>query len=392
MESASNPIPAHTELNPPLTLKTQDGILVLSKPGKAPIDLHPLWIRERMEGPDNLDPISHQRLYEHAKFPSNLKVVNAQMTDTSTLRLQFSDGYGSEINLQTLEREIGWRDNPEALPLPKSWNTSHNVQSETDWSEIDNPEILKERLKRFLTYGFCIFQNTPTERDELVKLAGRFGYVRDTNFGQIFNVETKPKATDAAYTDLALASHTDNPYRDPVPGIQFLHCLRNEVSGGLSTLVDGIAIVEQLHKEAPEQVEVLERVNVRYRYHGPSAILEHHGPIIERDYRGIVRRIRQSSRVDYVPALDKHTLDLFYAGRKRLHELSNSPQFKIQFPFKPGTLLMMDNYRLLHGRTAFNGKQGHRHLQGCYIDHDGVSSLYRLLALGDKNTYVARET
>ena len=80
-----------------------------------------------------------------------------------------------------------------------------------------------------------------------------------------------------------------------------------------------------------------------------------------------------------------------YAGRRRLHEMSNSSEFKISFPFRPGTLLMMDNYRLLHGRTAFNGLQGHRHLQGCYIDHDGPASLYRRLARGHTETHVLRE-
>jgi gamma-butyrobetaine dioxygenase len=163
------------------------------------------------------------------------------------------------------------------------------------------------------------------------------------------------------------------------------------VSGGLSTLVDGIAIAKKLYDESPDQAKTLEEVIVRFRYEGPSAILEHHGPLIERDHEGIIRHIRLSSRLDYVPALDYETLSLFYAGRSRLHEMSNSNEFQISFPFQPGTLLMMDNYRLLHGRTAFNGKQGHRHLQGCYIDQDGPSSLNRMLARDGKTTKVIRE-
>ena len=44
-------------------------------------------------------------------------------------------------------------------------------------------------------------------------------------------------------------------------------------------------------------------------------------------------------------------------------------------------LLMMDNQRLLHGRTAFQ-QGGERHLQGCYIDHDGPDSRLRVLEAG----------
>ena len=38
----------------------------------------------------------------------------------------------------------------------------------------------------------------------------------------------------------------------------------------------------------------------------------------------------------------------------------------------PGDLLMMDNYRLLHGRTTYDANEGKRFLQGCYIDYDST--------------------
>ena len=35
---------------------------------------------------------------------------------------------------------------------------------------------------------------------------------------------------------------------------------------------------------------------------------------------------------------------------------------------------MIDNYRLLHGRTSYDPNEGKRHLQGCYIDYDSTES------------------
>ena len=35
-----------------------------------------------------------------------------------------------------------------------------------------------------------------------------------------------------------------------------------------------------------------------------------------------------------------------------------------RFKLKPKDLLMMDNYRLLHGRTAYDANEGNRFLQG----------------------------
>ena len=45
----------------------------------------------------------------------------------------------------------------------------------------------------------------------------------------------------------------------------------------------------------------------------------------------------------------------------------------------PGDLIIFDNYRTLHGRTAFNTNEGKRHLKGCYIDYDSTEGRLRHL-------------
>ena len=48
------------------------------------------------------------------------------------------------------------------------------------------------------------------------------GPVKVTNFGEFFDVMSKPNPNDLAYKPIALPPHTDNPYRKPeAPGIQF---------------------------------------------------------------------------------------------------------------------------------------------------------------------------
>jgi gamma-butyrobetaine dioxygenase len=70
---------------------------------------------------------------------------------------------------------------------------------------------------------------------------------------------------------------------------------------------------------------------------------------------------------------------VYFRARKAFDHLLRSPQFEVRFLLEPGDLMMMDNRRLLHGRTAFDPREGLRHLQGCYIDLDGPRSLYRVL-------------
>ena len=71
--------------------------------------------------------------------------------------------------------------------------------------------------------------------------------------------------------------------------------------------------------------------------------------------------------------------DRYYAARKKISDLYNSDNYKIEFKLVPGDLMMMDNYRLLHGRTAFDLNEGSRYLQGCYIDYDSTEGKLRHL-------------
>ena len=61
-----------------------------------------------------------------------------------------------------------------------------------------------------------------------------------------------------------------------------------------------------------------------------------------------------------------------YKARKRLSDLYNSEKNRIEFKLAPKDLMMMNNYRVLHGRTKFDPSEGKRFLQGCYIDFDST--------------------
>jgi gamma-butyrobetaine dioxygenase len=236
-----------------------------------------------------------------------------------------------------------------------------------------------ELLKSFYAYGFVIIKNIPTKDNYIVKFANSIGSVRPTNFGEYFNVKSIPNPNDLAYTSLALSPHTDNPYRKPIPCIQLLHCIENKVSGGLSTLVDGFKVAKYLKKNNPEYFDVLTKVKVKFKFIDKDIILENNGTLIELDEIRNLKQVRFSTRLDCIPILQKHELELYYKARKEISSLYNSKKFRIEFKLLPGDLLMMDNYRLLHGRTSYNSNEGNRFLQGCYIDYDSSEGKLRHL-------------
>jgi gamma-butyrobetaine dioxygenase len=215
------------------------GCLILSGETGS-VQLPPLWLRERSEAPDQLDHASHQRYFDPTRLPADLTITDAQPS-VEGVTLSFSDGHCWSFDPTTLGIEAGLLPDPLALPAPEAWTAADMELPIAEWQSLDDPLMLR---------------GTPTEEDSLLDIARRFGPIRETNWGRLFNVRTEAAATDLAYTGRALTAHTDNPYRRSVPGIQFLHCLMNEATGGESTVVDGLAIAEALKAASPELYRV----------------------------------------------------------------------------------------------------------------------------------------
>ena len=234
-------------------------------------------------------------------------------------------------------------------------------------------------LISFYKFGFVVISEVPTHDNFIVKFSNSIGSVRRTNFGEYFDVKSKPDPNDLAYTSLHLTPHTDNPYRNPVPCIQLLHCIENEVSGGFSTLVDGYTVTEDLKNENPDFYKILTEVKVKFKFIDKEVVLEDWSELIKLNDDKTFKQVRFSPRLDYVPMLDKEKLDLYYKARKKLSEMYNSDKYRVEFKLAPKDLLMMDNHRLLHGRTAYETKEGKRFLQGCYIDYDSTEGKLRHL-------------
>ena len=334
-------------------------------------EIHPFWLRERVNGEDFVDKGTQQRLFDPTTLKQDIKINKVNLTD-EFLEISFTDGVETKITIQSIFQEYPGNNDIKFIKKTK-WDSSLKGLNNFQFSEnIFEEKIMYEALVSFYKYGFVIFKNVPTENNFLVKFANSIGSIRRTNFGEFFNVKSKPNPNDLAYTSLPLAPHTDNPYRNPVPCIQILHCIDNDVKGGNSTLVDGFTVTEELKERYPEYHKILTEVKVKYQFIDKDVVLENWAEMIELDEDKNFKQVRFSPRLDFVPLIDKDRLDIFYKARNKISELYNSDKYRIEFKLLTGDLLMMDNYRLLHGRTSFNANEGNRFLQGCYIDYDST--------------------
>jgi gamma-butyrobetaine dioxygenase len=353
--------------------------LILIRPDGSEHGVHPLWLRERCKDAASIDPTSQQRLQDPSDFDPELRLIAVTQPAPGLLRVTFSDGHEASFATEELLAEAALAINSHDCPALQLWDSTLAGLPRARW-RVDPPAAeLLSWVESFLTLGFVLLEGVPTTPATVLEVAALFGFTRATNFGPLFDVRSTPEAVDLAYSAMALPPHTDNPYRTPVPGVQLLHCLRNETSGGLSTLVDGFAVAEDLRREQSQAFDILARTPVRFRFVEAGNEITASAPLIELDVSGEPRAIHFNTRLDYVPLLPPGELDGYFRARRELDRRVRSPQFQLRFLLNAGDLMMFDNCRLLHGRTGFDPAEGARHLQGCYIDIDGPRSLWRVL-------------
>ncbi|KAA0016430.1 DUF971 domain-containing protein [Salinicola corii] len=336
--------------------------------GSRETRFHALWLRERAPDAETLDPRTGQRLIEAAALPLDLALVEAGC-DGEKIELTFSDGHQARFALHDLDRE--WP----ADAVHERWDASLTRMPSADFTHaLKSDDALAEMLESLERYGFVKVSSVPLTLDGMMPLVERLGPLRRTNWGGIADVKSIAEAFDLTMTQRGLEPHTDNPYRDPIPGYIWLHCLSNADSGGDSTLADGFMAAERLRRDDPDAFECLTRTSTRFRYVDDEAHLESEGPLIELDARGEVNRVRYNNRTERVPPLPPEQLDRYYAARRAFFALITAPELTLTPKLAPGEMLIMDNYRLLHGRTAFRLSQGIRHLRQGYVDRDTTAS------------------
>jgi len=364
--------------------RLDDGVLTLIWSDRLVQQLHPLWLREQAPDPASRDSHSGQRLLDAWSLPLDLKVEEARPVSSGDLELRFSDGHRTCFPLMDLRAAVHERSGEKPLVPPgqATWKVADAPRSEADLAELEEqPSALLAALKALHRNGFLLVRGLPQEMDGVERFARLVGPLRETNWGRIADVKALPEAFDLTMTSRGLEAHADNPYRDPVPGYVLLHCLANDAEGGDSTITDGFAAALELRERDADGFDTLTRTRPRFRYQDADTLLENDGPLIELDAEGRLKQVRLSNRTDSIPLLTPEVLERYYRARRVFTDIVNDPAFQLRFKLRPTEMLVMDNYRLLHGRTAYRPGSGHRHMRQGYMDRDAVASRRRILSM-----------
>lgn len=337
---------------------------------------HAIWLRDNARDAATRDPSNGQRLISLAEIAGEIAIESATVTG-DTLDLRFTGGHETQFASDWLLADIYDHAAPTGVwPNHVALWGSELAPHRSDIGTLRTDDgALRNWLKAVARDGVAVVSGLATTSGSLEDVVRLFGHIRETNYGRWFEVRAEVNPNNLAYTNLGLQAHTDNPYRDPVPGLQVLACLENTVEGGESAVVDGFAAAETLRREEPQAFDVLAAYPARFEYAGSSGVkLTAKRPIIERGPDGEVIAIRFNNRsMAAVTDIPFDAMDRWYAALRRLGEIIDAPESQVSFKLQPGEAFIVDNTRVLHARTAFSSS-GSRWLQGCYADKDGLFS------------------
>ncbi|CAM9165186.1 unnamed protein product [Discosporangium mesarthrocarpum] len=244
-------------------------------------------------------------------------------------------------------------------------------------SSSENPMTkLIQLLKRF---GLAVVKGTPPTMEGTEAFAKKFGFVRHTLYGGMWATSAEGDEegyNDTAYSNVALASHTDCTYFLDPPGLQIFCCVCAAATGGESTYVDGLAVAERLSKENPEAFDYFCHTTLPYECFDNGCHYRAEGPVFLVGRQGHIVQVRHNDS-DRAPLdlLSDEELDRFYCHHQALTRIIRDPTMVARILLQPGDMVVCDNQRTLHGREGF---QGRRRMVGCYVGRDELESMGRV--------------
>ena len=357
--------------------------IILSRKDGSRLRYHATWLRDNANDPKTRDKNNGQRLISVSDIPVNSYIKSASL-----------DKKGKNITLNFLPKKkqirfsASWleknvydkkQNNSKVWIHPdlKTWSkaTLKRVPIISYKSAKSDKKLLLKWLKSLHSYGFAKMSECEKKSGTVIKIAKLFGYIRETNYGKWFDVKSKLNAVNLAYTNLGLQAHTDNPYRNPVPTMQILHCLKSSTKGGDSKVVDGFKAALRLKKENKNYFNLLSKYCSRFEFKGKKNVhLKSRFPMIELSPDNELRAVHFNNR-SIAPITDVPYNDMpdYYKAYRKFSSIIDDPDMAITFKLIPGECFILDNTRVLHARTAYSGT-GSRWLQGCYADKDGLLS------------------
>ncbi|XP_028404275.1 gamma-butyrobetaine dioxygenase-like isoform X2 [Dendronephthya gigantea] len=317
------------------------------------------------------------------EFGVDISLKKSTVSDAGkTLSCLWPDGHESEYSSEFLlrmrmpESRIKRGGNVDDLVKDELmlWNreTMQNAIPSYDYNDIMNDHrCLFDSLYDLYQRGMIMLNNAPQRDGVVLEMVAKIGWGRKTNFGDCWNAKVVDNPTNISYTNNALYFHTD---------------------------ISNVCSPPSLKQTCPEAFDLLKNVEVKFADEGTNVTgeysISYSNPIIKTNKHGRITDFIVSNML--MSEIDKYTtVDQLLQFHDAYHELMKilyAPENTVDYHMSPGQIAVIQNTRVLHGRTALDTTAGplKRWIQVTYMDWDAVFSKLRVLQrkLGLKSPYL----
>ncbi|KAF2267925.1 Trimethyllysine dioxygenase [Lojkania enalia] len=351
-----------------------------------------IWLRDNCQCSTCVHPATRQRLLHTFQIPQDIAIDQFEDAGDS-IKVKWSDGHESQytqdflsLALANSKQMTGVR---QGTVEPELWGA--RIKDNPPIAHYDNAmgndggSILPV-LSNIRRYGFSYIDYTPASPQATEELLSKIAFIRETHYGAFYDFTADLASKDTAYTNIALDAHTDTTYFSDPAGLQAFHLLSHtDGEGGASLLVDGFKVARELQKEDPEAYNILATVNVHAHASGNDgiSIQPYRGfPVFQHDPdSGLLVQVRWNNSDRARIELPVDQVKKWYDAARKWDALLKKKENEYWEQLTPGRVLIFDNWRVLHGRSAFTGK---RRICGGYINRDDWISKYKILQFGQE--------
>ncbi|PYH71495.1 putative trimethyllysine dioxygenase TmlH [Aspergillus vadensis CBS 113365] len=376
----------------PLHLRNQKWeSLQLNHEGQAS-NFGTFWLRDNCQCSKCIHPDTRQRTVDTFAIPDDIRIKDLSY-EKDGVKVDWSDGHHAYYPFPWLKSHS---NKPVSKLEPKSELHFREIKSYVPGRDSTFPTFpyagimaddgaLRDWLEGIYDWGFAFVQGVPTNPESTEALLKRIAFIRNTHYGGFWDFTADLTFKDTAYTTEFLGAHTDNTYFTDPARLQLFHLLSHtNGDGGASLLVDGFRAASILREESPEDFEVLMSTNHPYHSSGNEDVCvqpAEQAPVLK--VHPELQRLYQIRWNNYDRAAKKNwnweEQVKWYTAARHWDEIIRRKDMEIWTQLEPGTALIFDNWRMLHGRSEFTGK---RRMCGGYINNDDFISRYRLLKFG----------
>ncbi|MEM9092730.1 MAG: TauD/TfdA family dioxygenase [Cyanobacteria bacterium P01_F01_bin.53] len=353
---------------------------------------HYIWLRDHCLSPECHHVSSFQKIYDVSDHltspkPKSAHIQNEQLLinwdeqpdhqSIFPLVWLFSHAYDNANNIAAQVTQEPTPKTIKCLPSPATkleptkilWDNHTLITELPHW-----PDGYDTRFDTWITQldtlGFVRLRNMPwSALDPFVSAVGPVYELM--NFGRYSTVKVFPNSHDLSLSEgKALPPHTDLTYIPAPPVVQLLYCVEHGATGGESMLVDGFRVAEDFRRDHPDYFKVLSESPVQFRqfFAELGYFVSHQTPIINLNSQtGNVTSICFSHK-NFGLNQPFQEVERFYEAYVAFSRYLKSPTYQYHFRLEPGDCLLLQNFRMLHGRSAFDAHSGPRHLEVAYLE------------------------